>query len=321
MAIDRHEPTSFFGGAVLSATLHAAALTALLGLGIGLETPAEPLSMVVEIVVSTQSDADETTASGPPSAELSAADTASLPRSDIAPPSETRTADSSAAIAAAPVPIETTEPPVTPPQAVQTSAPPPQPTKPLRAAQASSSAPKPAHSAPKPTPPTPPVKQTNPPTAESAEPAPTAVEADTRAIAPIQQASADRSGAAPAVVPNMAEPRVGKGTDPGPPFSAVALVANPAPSYPPVARRRGLEGKVVLRVAVTAAGTAGDISVVSSSGHTMLDDAAARAVRAWRFRPAQRSGAAIDSILEVPIVFRLVTGDAPMSTSHAGAAE
>lgn len=320
MAIDRHETAYLFGGTALSAALHAAALAALLGLGAGTEIPAEPLSMVVEVVVSTQTDADEGMAGNQSVAKPSSADTASLPKTEIAPPTETPAADPSAAIAEPPEPIEAAMPPATPPQAVQSTLPPPRPMKPVQAAPAAPPAPKQAHAAIKPTPPAAPTKRMDSPPAESAEPAPAAVAPDTQTMPPTQQASVDRSGAMPVTVPNIA-PRAGEGADSGAHSSAAALVANPAPAYPPVARRRGLEGKVVLRVAVTAAGATADIAVLSSSGHAMLDDAAARAVRAWRFRPAQRSGVAIDSILEVPIVFRLVTDSAPTTTSRAGAAE
>ena len=317
MAIDRHETASLFGGTALSAALHVAALTALLGLGTGIEIPAEPLSMVVEIVVSTQPDADAGTTQGQQAEKSPSEDTGNIPEPKAATPPDVHPTAQAETIAEPPKASENKEPPVTP-QTVQTIAPPPPP-KPVHAATNSSPAPKPAHTATAPTPPR--AKRTSSPAAVTAEPAPAADAPDTQIVLPTQQASIDRPGAAPATAPATAEPRAGDGMATGSQASAAALVANPAPSYPPIARRRGLEGKVVLRVAVTSAGTAGDISVLSSSGHTMLDDAAARAVRAWRFRPAQRNGAAIDSVLEVPIVFRLVTGDAPMTTSRAGATE
>lgn len=52
-------------------------------------------------------------------------------------------------------------------------------------------------------------------------------------------------------------------------------------------------------------GSADTVEVAESSGHPRLDDAAREAVRNWRFAPAQRGEAPVDSWLRVPIVFRL----------------
>ena len=82
-------------------------------------------------------------------------------------------------------------------------------------------------------------------------------------------------------------------------------VANPAPRYPFSARRRGQEGRVVLRVEVDPAGRAADVSVAHSSGVSALDRAAADAVRRWRFQPARRGGVPVVGRIEVPILFRL----------------
>jgi protein TonB len=62
---------------------------------------------------------------------------------------------------------------------------------------------------------------------------------------------------------------------------------------------------VVLRVAVSQSGTAISVDVITSSGHGMLDAAAAAAVRAWRFAPATRDGVAIVANADVPVDFRM----------------
>ncbi|MBI4565411.1 MAG: energy transducer TonB [Planctomycetes bacterium] len=80
---------------------------------------------------------------------------------------------------------------------------------------------------------------------------------------------------------------------------------NPPPEYPLIARRRGLEGCVVLRVRVSEEGHPLEVQVQSSSGHRCLDEAAIRAVKNWRFTPAKRGNAAIPSLCEIPIRFRL----------------
>lgn len=80
---------------------------------------------------------------------------------------------------------------------------------------------------------------------------------------------------------------------------------NPAPVYPPLARRMGEEGRVVLRVQVTAQGTADSVELMTSSGSDRLDQAALKAVRNWRFVPARRGGEAVASAVLVPITFKL----------------
>lgn len=84
-----------------------------------------------------------------------------------------------------------------------------------------------------------------------------------------------------------------------------AYLNNPAPAYPPLARRMREEGKVLLRVFVTADGSPGKISVSTSSGSSRLDTAAENAVARWRFVPAKQDGRSVDAWVVVPIVFKL----------------
>jgi len=80
---------------------------------------------------------------------------------------------------------------------------------------------------------------------------------------------------------------------------------NPAPTYPPLARRMGEEGKVILRVSVNPQGTADSVEIRTSSGSPRLDEAAQKTVRNWKFIPAKRGDAAIQSWVLVPIIFKL----------------
>jgi protein TonB len=84
-----------------------------------------------------------------------------------------------------------------------------------------------------------------------------------------------------------------------------AYLKNPSPPYPESARRRGVEGLVVLEVRVSAAGAPDSVQVSRSSGHDLLDRAAADAVRRWRFTAARRAGVAVAATVEVPIRFSL----------------
>ena len=100
---------------------------------------------------------------------------------------------------------------------------------------------------------------------------------------------------------------------PAPP-APVAVVAarfdadylhNPKPVYPALSRRMSEEGKVLLKVRVSAQGTALDVAVSKSSGFARLDAAATEAVTRWRFVPAKRGDEPVDSSVIVPITFAL----------------
>lgn len=80
---------------------------------------------------------------------------------------------------------------------------------------------------------------------------------------------------------------------------------NPAPAYPPLSRRMGEEGKVILRVSVNPQGAADSVEVKTSSGSQRLDDSAQKTVRNWKFVPAKRGDTAIQSWVLVPIIFKL----------------
>lgn len=80
---------------------------------------------------------------------------------------------------------------------------------------------------------------------------------------------------------------------------------NPPPTYPLLARRNGLQGRVVLNVEVLANGSSGKVTVQSSSGYAMLDNAAIQTVMHWRFVAARRAGQVIDKWFMIPIQFSL----------------
>jgi len=80
---------------------------------------------------------------------------------------------------------------------------------------------------------------------------------------------------------------------------------NPPPRYPYASRAAGEEGRVVLRVRVSAEGRPLDVAIKESSGHRRLDRAALHAVEDWRFTPARHLGRPIDSTIAVPITFKL----------------
>ena len=93
----------------------------------------------------------------------------------------------------------------------------------------------------------------------------------------------------------------GAGQAPAP----LAHGVNPRPRYPELARQRGQQGVVLLRVQVDARGTPTHVLIQQSSGHSLLDAAARDAVRRWRFSPALRLGRPVPGAVAVPVHFRL----------------
>lgn len=90
-----------------------------------------------------------------------------------------------------------------------------------------------------------------------------------------------------------------------PPKFGVSYLNNPAPTYPRFSRRAGEEGRVLLKVLVTAGGNAETVSIAKSSGFKRLDKAAIRAVERWRFVPARKGGEALSAYVLVPVKFSL----------------
>jgi periplasmic protein TonB len=126
--------------------------------------------------------------------------------------------------------------------------------------------------------------------------APTAPEA---ALAPAPPPPAPLTSAPPpAPAPAIAVPVV-------PPNFNASYLENPAPAYPPLARRVGEQGKVMLRVLVNARGTADTVELRSSSGSSRLDDAAVESVKHWRFVPARQGDQPVAAWVLVPITFSL----------------
>lgn len=77
------------------------------------------------------------------------------------------------------------------------------------------------------------------------------------------------------------------------------------PAYPPLSRRLGEQGLVVVRVLIDEHGRPVEAAVSLSSGFPRLDDAAVRAVRAARFRPYVEGDRPRRAYALVPIRFDL----------------
>lgn len=131
-----------------------------------------------------------------------------------------------------------------------------------------------------------------------------------RPVAPRPVKTTADTASRPAAVPAPASAAVPTATPPAPvPISAARYDAdylnNPPPVYPPLARRLGEEGKVLLRVQVSPEGLPLAVEIHQSSGHPRLDEAARKAAGRWRFVPARQGNNAITSWVEIPVQFSL----------------
>jgi protein TonB len=131
---------------------------------------------------------------------------------------------------------------------------------------------------------------------DTSTPVPKTTSADTNTpskVAPIKMAKAS-----PSVAHSSAAPLT-------PPRYGIKGLANPQPRYPWLARQRGEQGRVVVRVAVDRTGQVINTEIAQSSGHGRLDRAALSTLRRWRFVPARRGTAPVTATVDVPVTFRL----------------
>jgi len=87
--------------------------------------------------------------------------------------------------------------------------------------------------------------------------------------------------------------------------AGVQAIGSLSPIYPPICRRRGEEGKVMLEWQVLASGKCGWVRIMQSSGNDLLDQSAVEAVKNAAFRPATRFGQAVDSAMACTFRFTL----------------
>jgi protein TonB len=182
---------------------------------------------------------------------------------------------------------------------------------------------------PRATEPTPPAAPPVEHEAAPAEPTPGATEIPVPARAPdslwIEGRDRPAAGAPPAATPPdpawlqplFAKPKaVDAAPTPPPPaadsggFVAPSVVAgsNRPPPYPVTAYHHGWTGAVTVILEIDADGNVTGAHVESSSGFSVLDDAALKQLHSWRFQPARDRGAPVRSTFRQQVVFRLVDG-------------
>lgn len=80
---------------------------------------------------------------------------------------------------------------------------------------------------------------------------------------------------------------------------------NPPPAYPLAARRRNIEGRIVVHAEVQADGSCSQVELKTPSTSDILNQAALDAVKKWRFVPARLDGELVVAWVEIPITFKL----------------
>nr|WP_211091965.1 energy transducer TonB [Vibrio agarilyticus] len=83
------------------------------------------------------------------------------------------------------------------------------------------------------------------------------------------------------------------------------LVRPQAPTYPRVAKRKGMQGTVLIEVWLDKHGTQAKQLVLKSSGFDVLDTAALTAVKKWRFSAHRVNGIATQHRVRIPVRFNL----------------
>ena len=88
-------------------------------------------------------------------------------------------------------------------------------------------------------------------------------------------------------------------------FKAKQVAGNPKPVYPHTAYKLGLEGRVLIDLSMSADGAVEKIHIRDSSGSAVLDSAAVKAVKKWRFYPVLRDGKAMPFTDTGHIIFKI----------------
>ena len=124
--------------------------------------------------------------------------------------------------------------------------------------------------------------------------APTGVVAPPTPLPPITAPVAAAPAPAPAPPPKVELPS-----------SDADYLQNPKPIYPPMSKRLGEQGKVVVRVLIGVDGSAKQAEIRQSSGFDRLDLAALTTAQNWRYVPGKRGGVPEAMWFSVPINFVL----------------
>jgi len=75
--------------------------------------------------------------------------------------------------------------------------------------------------------------------------------------------------------------------------------------YPEIARKAGIEGRVIIQVLVSEKGKVIKTRVIKSLGHSGCDEAAVKAIRGVKWKPALQRDKPVKVWVAIPVIFRL----------------
>jgi TonB family protein len=82
------------------------------------------------------------------------------------------------------------------------------------------------------------------------------------------------------------------------------LIHRVNPEYPEIARKSRIQGVVILEAKVTREGIVENVKVIRGL-HPILDQAAMKAVRQWRYKPATLNGKPMNAHFTISVKFKL----------------
>ena len=75
--------------------------------------------------------------------------------------------------------------------------------------------------------------------------------------------------------------------------------------YPEIARKAGIQGRVVVQVLVSEKGKVIDTQIIQSLGHSGCDVAAIKAIQSVNWKPASRGYKPVLGWIAIPVIFKL----------------
>ncbi len=122
----------------------------------------------------------------------------------------------------------------------------------------------------------------------------------------VTQAPPPVEKAAPVVITPVAPPAPAPvATGPRTLTTGVTFIQEPQPVYPPMSKRLGEQGKVILRILVNEKGLPETVNVQTSSGSARLDEAGRQAALRALFKPHVEDGRAVPVYVLIPLNFQL----------------
>ncbi len=82
------------------------------------------------------------------------------------------------------------------------------------------------------------------------------------------------------------------------------IISRVQPEYPEIARKARIEGTVILEAVIEKDGSVGEVRILKSL-NPLLDQAAVRAAKQWRFEPGKINGKPVRAYFILTVVFKI----------------